>query len=176
MNPDHLNPDHANPDHANPQVYRELAEAGWRWVLDQVGWGEDGPSIPETVADDGTPGEPEGLPTGMYSGVGGLAHVLAEVRLSRAWTEEEQELAAGIVGRVRRGLPTATLADYFDGLVSDIGVLTALRADGAGTAVARLVETAEPDGWAQFFLDDRYAPGARVSDATLGTRSPPAAG
>ena len=104
MNPDHLNPDHANPDHANPQVYRELAEAGWRWVLDQVGWGEDGPSIPETVADDGTPGEPEGLPTGMYSGVGGLAHVLAEVRLSRAWTEEEQELAAGIVGRVRRGL------------------------------------------------------------------------
>ena len=28
--------------------YLEIGAAGWRWVLDQVGWG-DGPWIPETT-------------------------------------------------------------------------------------------------------------------------------
>ena len=29
----------------------------------------------------------------MHSGIGGLAHVLAEIRLSRPWTVEEEALA-----------------------------------------------------------------------------------
>ena len=155
-----------------PETYLELAEAGWRWVLDQVVRDDDGPSVPETVADDGTAPANLGLPTAMYSGVGGLAHVLTEIRLSRAWTPEEDELAAGIAERVRRGVPAASNADYFDGLVSDIGVLTALRTDGADAAVARLWEIAEQDGWPQDVLGgERYVHGARVSDVTLGTAS-----
>jgi hypothetical protein len=146
-----------------------LGEAGWRWVLDQVQWA-DGPTIPGAIAGDGTPLPAEGNATGLHSGIGGLAQVLAEIRLARAWTHEEQELAAGIVERLRRGIPSATDPSFFDGLVSDIGVLTTLQAEGAEAAVARLSEIAEPDGWPQDFLrPPRYLPNARVSDASLGT-------
>ena len=122
-------------------TYADLGEAAWRWVLDQVQW-DDGPWIPETVPHDGGPPEER---DGMHSGIGGLAHVLAEVRATREWTEEEQALADGIVDRVRSGLPTTEMYSYFDGLVSDLGVLSALGADGASEAVARLAELAADD-------------------------------
>ena len=132
------------------EQYADTAEAAWRWVLDQVTWDDDGPAIP---VDDG-------FPTGMHSGVGGLAHALTEIDMSRPWTTEERELAEGIVARVRSGIATSTEANYFDGLAGDIGVLTALDADGADgaeAAVDRLADLAEPDG--------------RGIDATLGTAS-----
>src|SRR5688500_19421897 len=66
-------------------TYADLGEAAWRWVLDQVQW-DDGPWIPETVPHSGGPPEQR---DGMHSGIGGLAHVLAEVRASRAWSAEE---------------------------------------------------------------------------------------
>src|SRR5688500_12337982 len=100
----------------DPTTYADLADAAWRWVLDQVRW-DNGPWIPETVPHDGGPPDER---DGMHSGIGGLAHVLAEVRLAREWTPEEAELAAAVATRVAGGLGTTTAYSYFDGLVSDI--------------------------------------------------------
>jgi hypothetical protein len=151
-------------------TYADLGEAAWRWVLDQVRW-DDGPWIPESVPHGSVPhGGPPDDRDGMHSGIGGLAHVLAELRLAREWTDEETALADGIIERVRRGLPTTTVYSYFDGLVSDIGVLTALDAEGVEDAVARLGELATEDGWEQPWLSaPPFAPHSRISDATLGT-------
>jgi hypothetical protein len=151
-----------------PQTYRAVAEAAWRWVLDQVRW-EDGPWIPASVT---VPEVTEAAwdRDGLHSGVGGLAHVLAEIRLGRPWTAEEQNLADAIADRVRGAIPAQTDCTYFDGLVSSIGALIALQAPGTETAVARLAALAEPDGWPQTVLKaPSYAPGARINDLTLGT-------
>ena len=149
-------------------THQEIAEAAWRWVLDQVR-GENGPWVPAAVTAEPVT-EPAWDRDGMHSGVGGLAHVLAEVRLCRDWTDEEAALADAIARRVRGAIPGQTDASFFDGLVSTIGVLTALGADGAEDAVARLAELATPDGWAQTALDGpRYLDGARINDLTLGT-------
>ncbi|TCM46723.1 hypothetical protein [Kribbella sp. VKM Ac-2568] len=87
--------------------YRDLAESAWRWVLDQVRW-QDGPWIPEEVGGADVPDIPLER-DGTYVGVGGLAHVLTEIRLSRPWTAEEQTLAGAIVERAV-GSPTARTA------------------------------------------------------------------
>ena len=100
------------------QTYADLGAAAWRWVLDQVRW-DDGPWIPVSVPHEGGPPEER---DGMHSGIGGLAHVLAEIRQSRDWTDEEAALADGIAVRIREGLPMQPLATYFDGAVSDLGV------------------------------------------------------
>jgi hypothetical protein len=150
-----------------PETYADLGEAAWRWVLDQVRW-DDGPWIPVSVPPDGIP--PADERDGLHSGIGGLAHVLAEVRETRDWTDEEQRLADGIVDRVRGKLATTTTYSYFDGLVSDLGVLSALRADGSVEAIARLAGLATEDGWEQPWMESPpYAPHTRISDVTLGT-------
>jgi len=150
------------------QAYLAVAEAAWRWVLDQVRW-EDGPWIPGSV----TVPEVTEAPwdrDGVHSGVGGLAHVLAEIRLDRPWTTEEQSLAAAIADRIRAQVPTQLDCTFFDGIVSSVGVLIALEAPGTETAVARLAALAEPDGWPlTLFTQPGYAPGARINDLTLGT-------
>jgi hypothetical protein len=150
------------------QRYRDVAEASWRWVLDQVRW-DDGPWIPACVP--GASEEPPWDRDGMHSGVGGLALVLAEIDAVRTWTDEESALADGIAQRLQRQIPLITDASYFDGLVSAIGSLTALGgADGAEAAVARLIALATPDGWAQTTIEGpRYHPEGRVTDLTLGT-------
>jgi hypothetical protein len=149
-------------------AHRDLAEAGWRWVLDQVRYDDDGPWIPSAVT--GTATEPAWDRDGMHSGVGGLAHVLAEIRACRPWTDEESLLAAAIGGRIRESIAGQTDATFFDGLVSNIGVLIALEQPGAEEAVARLARLATDDGWAQTALEgDRYLPGARINDLTAGT-------
>ncbi|WP_295655998.1 lanthionine synthetase LanC family protein [uncultured Nocardioides sp.] len=150
-----------------PEQYAALGEAGWRWVLDQVRW-DDGPWIPESV-----PAAAEKPPAdrdGMHSGIGGLAHVLAEVRLARPWTDEESGLAEGVAARMRADLDHVTDCTHFDGLVSRMGSLTAVGAPGVGAVVDRLSALAGDDGWPQVVVGPpRYRPGARVSDATLGT-------
>ncbi|HEV2797563.1 MAG TPA: lanthionine synthetase LanC family protein [Nocardioides sp.] len=150
-----------------PGTYAALGEAAWRWVLDQVEWDDSGPWIPESVPHDGAPPEER---DGMHSGIGGLAHVLAEVRQARPWTDEEERLSGAIAARIRGGLATTTEYSYFDGLVSHLGVLSALGADGSEEAVARLAELAADDGWEQPWLaSPPYAPHARINDVTLGT-------
>jgi hypothetical protein len=149
-----------------PGTYADLGDAAWRWVLDQVRW-DDGPWIPESVPHEGGPPD---YRDGMHSGIGGLAHVLAEVRESRAWTEEEAALADGIAQRIRAGLATTTTYSYFDGLVSDLGVLSALGVDGHAEAITRLSDLAADDGWDQPFLPSPpFAPHSRINDATIGT-------
>ena len=153
---------------SEPTAHVEVAEAAWRWVLDQVRC-DDGPWIPEAVTD-----PPATTPSwdrdGTYAGVGGLALVLAEIRLAREWTSEESELAEAITTRIRPRVGESTDCTLFDGLVSDIGVLTVLGAEGAEAAVDRLTALAAPDGWPSAHVSPpTYLPDARINDVTLGT-------
>lgn len=149
-------------------AYGEIAEAAWRWVLGQVRWDDQGPWIPEYA--DGECVEDDR--DGMHNGIGGLAHALAEIRLTRSWTADEERLAGAIADRISSRIPEQDSITYFDGLVSSIGVLTALAAPGAASAVLRLEGLAAPDGWPQSFLvPPKYQPDARINDATLGTGS-----
>ncbi len=158
---------------------REVAEAGWRWVLDHVRWC-DGPWIPASVRVDdavkpGDDGEPPstGYRDGLYDGIGGLALVLAEVRSTRSWTGEEAELAAAIAQRLRAQIPVATDVSLFDGLSGMVGALVAIDEPGADTAVRRMLDLVEDDGWppAIPLPTHAYRPGARINDATEGTAS-----
>ncbi len=83
------------------EVYRELGEAAWAWVLGQVRE-EDGPWLPEVVPDDGRPVQPGGDRDSLYAGIGGLAPVLAEIGQYRALSDAEQALAARGPGPSRR--------------------------------------------------------------------------
>ncbi|MCW2791158.1 MAG: hypothetical protein JWO76_256 [Nocardioides sp.] len=163
-----MEPDRTDRDRA---TYTPTAEAAWRWVLDQVRW-DDGPWVPTVVPASEPPGRgaaPDDR-DGLHSGIGGPAHVLAEIRLGRPWTEEESGLAAGIAARLRDTIATSVDCTYFDGLVSTIGALTALDAPGVDEAVARLLELAAPDGWPQQVVAPPSSlPGARLNDVTLGT-------
>ncbi|CAN5688387.1 hypothetical protein BH11ACT8_BH11ACT8_04080 [soil metagenome] len=150
-------------------AYLDVAEAGWRWVLAQVQRDEHGLWLPEQVPHDGVPS-----PTrdGVHSGVGGLGHTLAELRVDRALTEEEQDLADAVVERVRLDAATTTDADYFDGLAGHLVVLTVLGSDAAEAVVSRLGELLSPDGWpTQHLGPPRADPDGRFNDATLGTAS-----
>ena len=72
--------------------------------------------------------------------------------------------------RIRPASPSQVDYSLFDGLVSDIGVLTALERDGAEAAVDRLTALATPDGWPQTHAGPPgYLPDARINDVTLGT-------
>jgi lantibiotic modifying enzyme len=145
--------------------YHQIADAAWRWVLTHVEYDGDVVSIPESP---GKPVNPDWR-DGMHSGIGGLAYVLAEIRLSRPWTTDEERLASAITAQVSAGVPDATDYNFFDGLVSAIGVLTALGENPA-PAVARLITLATPNGWPQkAFEPPQYAPDTRVTDVVLGT-------
>ena len=154
--------------------YRELAEAAWRWVLAQVE-DEAGPRIPARVDVDTGLSEPseDAYRDGLHEGIGGLAHVLAEIRFSRPWTEAESDLAAAVAERLRARIPEVSDASFFDGLSSIVGALIALDAPGADEAVHRLLATAETDGWPPAYplSPEKHRPGSRINDATLGTAS-----
>jgi hypothetical protein len=158
---------------------RDIAEAAWAWVLDQVA-DDGGPWIPDAVPAT-APGPPADR-DGLHSGLGGLAHALAEVRATRAWTSEEADLAAAVAARLRAGVSTTTSYDFFDGLVGTLSALTVLDpgaaeasqspegGSGHGAVVHRLLALAEDDGWVQGIVGPpRFRPGTRISDATLGT-------
>jgi hypothetical protein len=149
----------------DPATYRDLAERSWAWVLTQVRTGDEGPWIAEHP-DEREPGE---FAYGMHSGIGGLAHVLAEIRLTRALSPDEERLADGIAETLVRRIADETEFDYFGGLVSTIGVLTALDSPGADRAVTRLRELATPTGWQPSWLEQyHYSDAGRCNDATLG--------
>jgi lantibiotic modifying enzyme len=152
----------------DPSTYRELAERAWAWVLTQVRQGDDGVWLAEFPGQT----EPGDSPHGMHSGVGGLAHAMAELRLTRPLAAAELALCEEIRETLIRRIPEETAYDYFEGLTSTIGVLTALRARGSELAVARLLELATPSGWpASWIGPPRAVPTGRCNDATLGTAS-----
>jgi lantibiotic modifying enzyme len=151
---------------SSPSTYRRLAEHAWSWVLTQVRHGDDGLWLPEDPGQT----EPGDSAYGMHSGVGGLAHALEEIRLTRPLTSAETDLGAGIRDTLVRRTDEETECDYFEGLTSTIGVLTALRSPGAALAVARLLELAAPDGWPSAWIrPPRAVRKGRCNDATLGT-------
>jgi hypothetical protein len=158
----------------DPARYGELAEAAWRWVLARVE-SSDGPRIPASVDVDSGRAQPtnDDYRDGMHEGIGGLAHVLAEVRRSRPWTDEEDALAQGIAERLVNRIPEMSDPSFFDGLSSILGALLALEAPGADAVVRRLDETATADGWppAEQLPTEHYRRDRRFNDATLGTAS-----
>jgi len=147
------------------EAYRRVADAAWRWVLDQVRW--DGALwIPQSVPSQQVPDERDGV----HSGIGGLAHVLSEIRSARPWTAEEQRLADAIAQQVSGEVAAATDYTFFTGLTGAIDVLTALGATGADVVVDRLMALATPDGWPQTWLGSAwFRPGAHVHDVVHGT-------
>ncbi|MFI1194900.1 lanthionine synthetase LanC family protein [Micromonospora sp. NPDC020750] len=126
--------------------YRELGEAGWAWVLGQVRE-DDGPWLPESVADDGPPGGPAGDRDSLYAGIAGLAPVLAEVERHRALTDSERSLAAGIVNRLSAGAAVRAEPSLSDGLAGDVVALRLLAPEREGIALRRLAELRTPAGW-----------------------------
>lgn len=115
--------------------YRELGEAGWAWVLGQVRE-DDGPWLPESVADDGPPGGPAGDRDSLYAGIAGLAPVLAEVERHRALTDAERSLAAGIVNRLSAGAAVRAEPSLSDGLAGDVVALRLLAPGRGGSRCA----------------------------------------
>jgi lantibiotic modifying enzyme len=144
------------------EQFVELGEQGWRWVLEQVRWDDQGPWVPVGFDSDAY------LDDSMYDGVGGLAYVLAELRLLRAWTDEEQRLADGIAARLRAAIPTRTDPSWCAGLAGDIGVLEALDAPGSETAFSRLLELRRPDGWGSD-VAPWLVEGSTLTDVIAGT-------
>jgi hypothetical protein len=152
----------------DPSSYRDLAERSWAWAQTRVQSGDDGLWLPETPDES----EPSEFAYGMHSGAGGLAHLMAEIRLTRELTADEERLAEGIAETLVRRIADETEYDYFNGLTSTVGILAALDAPGADLAVARLRELATPDGWpASWVGPPRAKPGSTCNDVTLGNAS-----
>ncbi|WP_330287226.1 lanthionine synthetase LanC family protein [Streptomyces sp. NBC_00576] len=130
--------------------YRELGEAAWSWVLDQVRE-DDGPWLPETVPEDAAQDGPGIAPAkdrdSLYSGIAGLAPVLAEIARYREPTDRERSLAAGIVTRLSAAAKNRTEPSLYDGLAGDVTALRLLEPGTESVALRRLAELATPDGW-----------------------------
>ena len=128
------------------EVYRELGEAAWAWVLGQVR-DEQGPWLPDVVAGDAPSAGPAADRDSVYAGIGGLAPVLAELGQYRALTGAEQALADAIVSRLRAGVPARTEPSLYDGLAGDATALKLLAPGSEHAALARLAELMTPMGW-----------------------------
>jgi hypothetical protein len=149
------------------EVYRELGETAWAWVLGQVR-DDDGPWLPKVVPSDGRPAGPGADRDSVYAGIGGLAPVLAEIRQYRALTGAEQALAAGVVSRLCDLAPARTEASLYDGLGGDVMALRLLAPGREQAALVRLAELMTPLGWNTTL---QIVPGsvAPVTDLVLGT-------
>jgi hypothetical protein len=126
--------------------YRELAEAAWTWVLDQVR-GDDGPWLPVAVADDGPAPAPGTERDCLYDGIAGLAPVLAEIALYRELTTPELGLAEGIVARLAREAGGRRESSLYEGLAGHVAALRMLAPGSETSALARIAELQAPDGW-----------------------------
>jgi len=128
------------------EVYRELGEAAWAWVLRQVR-DDKGPWLPEVVPGGGRPAGPGADRDSVYAGIGGLAPVLAEIGQHRPLTGTERALAAGIVSRLGAMVPTRAEPSLYDGLAGDTMALRLLAPGSEQAALARLAELMTPVGW-----------------------------
>jgi hypothetical protein len=127
-------------------AYRELGEAAWAWVLRQIR-DDNGPWLPEVVADDGPPAAPGVDRDSVYAGIGGLPLLLAEISQSRALSEAEQALAAGIADRLSATAPSRADPSLYTGLGGDVTALKLLVPGDEQVALARLAGLMIPAGW-----------------------------
>src|SRR4051812_8947487 len=118
-----------------PTTHLDLAEAAWRWVLDQVRYDEGGVWIPVTPDDT----DPSWDRDGIHSGVGGLVLGLTAVSSVRPWTDEESALAQAVGDRIRSRTADESVANWFDGLAGHVAVLALLRQPGIDDCVERLL-------------------------------------
>jgi hypothetical protein len=127
------------------EVYRELGETAWAWVLGQVRDAE-GPWMPEVAGEDKPSAEPDADRDSVYAGIGGLAPVLAEIGQYRALADAEEVLAAGIVARLRSVGPARAEPSLYLGLGGDVMALRMLAPGQEQAAMARLAELMTPLG------------------------------
>jgi hypothetical protein len=151
---------------AQGEVYRELGEAAWAWVANQVR-GDDGPWLPAVSGEEPSAG-PDADRDSLYAGIAGLAPVLAEIGRCRALTGAEQALAAGIVARLAAMAVTRAEPSLYDGLAGDVTALKLLAPGRERVALARLAELMTPDGWPST-LGIEPEPEAPVTDLVGGT-------
>jgi hypothetical protein len=150
---------------AGHERWQDTAETAWGWVVDQVQWDTDGrPWLPMTIPDEGV-GEPDEYPVCLHSGIGGLAFALAEIELTRPWTDTERQLADGIVAAVLADVPGKTEPCYGLGLAGDAVALRLLDRGSESAALDRLVDLAHPTGWPSTVFGDYQGP---VTDLLLG--------
>ncbi len=150
------------------QDYRDLGEAAWAWVLDQV-QDDDGPWLPEQVNVDGAVPDALGPDRDtLYAGIGGLVPVLAEIRCGRGWTTTEAALAERISKRLSDQAAVRHEPSLYLGLGGDVTALRLLSAGSEAVALHRLTELATPDGWPTTLA---LEPGstAPANDIVLGT-------
>ncbi|WP_241826788.1 lanthionine synthetase LanC family protein [Streptomyces graminilatus] len=151
--------------------YRDLGEAAWSWVLDQVRE-DDGPWLPETVSENGAKGSSDTVPAKdrdcLYAGIAGLAPVLAEIARQRELTARERSLAAGIVTRLSAAAKDRTEPSLYDGLAGDATALRLLAPGTESVALRRLAELAAPGGW-RTTLCFEAGSDAPLNDIIMGT-------
>jgi hypothetical protein len=152
---------------ADAGVYRELGEAGWSWVLDQVRE-DDGPWLPEIVAEDEAPAGPADDRDSLYSGIAGLAPVLAEIGRYRALTAAEEALAAGIAARLSITASARLEPSLYDGLGGDVTALRLLAPGREQRVLGRLAALATPAGW-DTTIDVEPRSSNPITDLVMGT-------
>lgn len=131
---------------ATSKEYRQLGEAAWSWVLDQVRE-DEGPWFPETVSGDRRDATPAKDRDSLYSGIAGLAPVLAEIAQHRDLNERERALADGIVTRLSAQAKGRVEPSLYDGLAGDATALKLLAPGEESIALRRLDDLTTPDGW-----------------------------
>ena len=110
--------------------------------------GADGPWLPDVVPDSEPPSEPAADRDSLYAGIVGLAPVLAEIGCSRALSDLEHALAAGIVARLTAMVPHRVEPSLYDGLAGDAMALRLLAPGSERLALQRLAELMTSEGWA----------------------------
>ncbi|MGW1064687.1 lanthionine synthetase LanC family protein [Streptomyces aureus] len=152
---------------ATSEAYERVGEAAWSWVLDQVRE-DEGPWLPETVPGDGQDATPAKDRDSLYSGIAGLAPVMAEIALHRERTERERDLAEGIVTRLSAVAEGSAEPSLYDGLA---GYGTALRLLAPGTesaALRRLDDLRTAEGW-RTTLEFEPGSDAPLNDIIMGS-------
>lgn len=147
--------------------YRELGEAAWSWVLDQVR-DDEGPWLPETVPDESPDKAPAPDRDTLYAGIAGLAPVLAEIAQYREPSERERSLAAGIVARLSARARDTTEPSLYVGLAGDVVALKLLDPGSESVVLRRLADLATPDGW-KTTVDFEPGSDAPLNDIIMGT-------
>ncbi len=142
------------------------------WVLSQLRE-DDGPWLPEAVPasdDELLATEPTEDRDSLYSGIGGIALLLAEITQGRELSGAEDRLRVGIAQRLRKQAATRVDPGLYFGLASDATALHVLDPSSEQIALNRLNDLASPAGWASTEdLGAEIPPGTPINDIVSGS-------